>query len=305
MASGIEGLDARFVPRLHLAKGTIRTRRQAAVSASGLSMPSPGGLGIHFTLDLTGAGRFGPDVEWIDGVNYDVDPARAAAFHDSIRRYWPDMTPLILQAAYGRSPVEGPAVQERISSSGPAEHGCVGLINLFGIISGLPLTGDRRPCWKDGSGDPSSPLIVVSQARQDCSAAVALLAISRIEMLANRSTKACILAPGEAMCSHGPRTWEMSVGLALITTRVRPCLVVCLGRSKHGRTGSHPSPQASATAASIRGSTRQGSGQYPKLRFGSGGGMDDSARGVYWRRLQVSATTGRRMSCKAPGLSPS
>src|SRR5206468_11720260 len=39
-----------------------------------------GGLGIHVTLDLDGRARFGPDVEWIDRVDYSFDEARAAQF---------------------------------------------------------------------------------------------------------------------------------------------------------------------------------------------------------------------------------
>jgi L-2-hydroxyglutarate oxidase LhgO len=38
-------------------------------------VPEPGGLGIHLTLDLAGQARFGPDVEWIDHIDYAVDPA--------------------------------------------------------------------------------------------------------------------------------------------------------------------------------------------------------------------------------------
>jgi L-2-hydroxyglutarate oxidase LhgO len=63
------------------------------------------GLGVHATIDLQGATRFGPDVEWLPvttaaappgdggggGCDYDytVDPARAAAFYGQVRRYWP------------------------------------------------------------------------------------------------------------------------------------------------------------------------------------------------------------------------
>ena len=43
---------------------------------SRLIYPTPvdGGLGVHVTLDLAGRMRFGPDVEWIDGEHYEVDP---------------------------------------------------------------------------------------------------------------------------------------------------------------------------------------------------------------------------------------
>ena len=44
---------------------------------------------MHYTCDLSGRGRFGPDAEWIEIENYDVDPSRAEMFYGAIRRYWP------------------------------------------------------------------------------------------------------------------------------------------------------------------------------------------------------------------------
>ena len=52
-------------------------------------IPEPGGLGVHLTLDLAGQARFGPDVEWVTGRDYGVDPGRAVKFYGAIRRYWP------------------------------------------------------------------------------------------------------------------------------------------------------------------------------------------------------------------------
>ena len=51
---------------------------------SRLIYPAPridGGLGIHVTLDLAGRMRFGPDVEWIEEENYNVNPERAQSFY--------------------------------------------------------------------------------------------------------------------------------------------------------------------------------------------------------------------------------
>src|SRR5260370_543605 len=53
--------------------------------------PEAAGLGVHLTLDLAGRARFGPDVEWIERVDYDVDPGRAEVFYNAIRSYWPDL----------------------------------------------------------------------------------------------------------------------------------------------------------------------------------------------------------------------
>lgn len=41
-------------------------------------IPEVGGLGVHSTMDLQGNLRFGPDVEWVDEVNYVVRVAKTA-----------------------------------------------------------------------------------------------------------------------------------------------------------------------------------------------------------------------------------
>ncbi len=52
-------------------------------------VPVPGGLGVHSTMDLGGACRFGPDVSWEQTESYEVDGSKADAFFEAIRRYWP------------------------------------------------------------------------------------------------------------------------------------------------------------------------------------------------------------------------
>ena len=101
-------------------------------------VPEPGGLGVHLTLDLAGQARFGPDVEWIDRENYEVDPARAARFYPAIRRYWPGLPDGALMPAYSgiRPKIVPPAVAKQdFMIEGPRDHGVNGLINLFGIES--------------------------------------------------------------------------------------------------------------------------------------------------------------------------
>ena len=101
-------------------------------------IPEPGGLGIHLTLDLAGQARFGPDVEWVDQIDYRVDPARAAGFYGSIRRYWPDLPDGALMPGYAgmRPKLSGPddpAADFMIE--GPEAHGIPGLVQLYGIES--------------------------------------------------------------------------------------------------------------------------------------------------------------------------
>lgn len=101
-------------------------------------MPNEAGLGVHATLDLSGAVRFGPDVEWVDEPRYDVDPARAQAFYAAIREYWPSLPDDSLHPAYSgvRPKLRGPdSSASDFVIEGAAEHGVRGLINLLGIES--------------------------------------------------------------------------------------------------------------------------------------------------------------------------
>ena len=101
-------------------------------------VPEKAGLGVHITLDLGGQARFGPDVEWIDQINYDVDPKRCQGFYAEIRKYWPELPDGALVPGYaGVRPKIGPsgAVGTDFVIQGPEMHGVPGLVNLFGIES--------------------------------------------------------------------------------------------------------------------------------------------------------------------------
>ena len=85
-----------------------------------------------------GQARFGPDVEWVDSIDYAVDPARAERFYPAIRRYWPSLPDGALMPSYSgmRPKIVPPAVAvQDFLIQGPKDHGIDGLINLFGIES--------------------------------------------------------------------------------------------------------------------------------------------------------------------------
>ena len=101
LAAQTAGLIPESVPRRFLAKGHYYS----------LTGPSPfhhliypvavaGGLGVHVTLDQSGAARFGPDVEWVNEVDYHFDNARRSAFVAAIRRYYPALDERRLQPGY-------------------------------------------------------------------------------------------------------------------------------------------------------------------------------------------------------------
>jgi L-2-hydroxyglutarate oxidase LhgO len=139
LARRIEGYPADKIPPLVLAKGNYFAFAGKPVF-SRLIYPTPvdGGLGVHVTLDLAGRMRFGPDVEWIDHESYTVDPHRADAFYDRIRRYWPGLPEGSLVPDYCgiRPKLTGPGQPAAdFLIAGEAAHGMKRLVCLFGIES--------------------------------------------------------------------------------------------------------------------------------------------------------------------------
>jgi L-2-hydroxyglutarate oxidase LhgO len=139
VARAMRGFPAEFVPRSWLARGAYFTLAGKAPFRH-LVYPAPqeGGLGIHLTLDLAGQARFGPDVEWIEAIDYRFDESRAASFYDAIRAYWPGLKQGSLTPSFTgiRPKIAGPgmaAADFRID--GGDTHGVQPVINLFGIES--------------------------------------------------------------------------------------------------------------------------------------------------------------------------
>ncbi len=139
LARRIKAADAASLPRGYLCKGSY-------FGLSGRSpfrhlvypVPEQAGLGIHATLDLAGRCRFGPDTEWVEEIDYDVDPSRVRRFAEAIRSYWPGLPEDALYPDYAGIrpkivPEGAPPADFRID--GPAEHGVPGLVHLFGIES--------------------------------------------------------------------------------------------------------------------------------------------------------------------------
>lgn len=139
LARSIEGINIGVIPEYSYAKGNYFTYSGKAPFASLIyPVPDEYGLGIHVTLDMSGNIRFGPDVEWIEKLDYEVNPGRGELFYEAIRSYWPEVKGESLFPAYSgiRPKINGrglPAVDFCIQDE--TEHGVAGLINLFGIES--------------------------------------------------------------------------------------------------------------------------------------------------------------------------
>jgi L-2-hydroxyglutarate oxidase LhgO len=139
LAAATKDYPRERIPPLVLAKGNYFSfTGRPAFSRLIYPVPVPGGLGVHVTLDLAGRMRFGPDVEWIDCENYDVDASRAQAFYQSIRAYWPGLPDNSLLPDYAgiRPKLTGPGEPATdFIIDAPRQHGLSRLVHLFGIES--------------------------------------------------------------------------------------------------------------------------------------------------------------------------
>jgi len=127
------------IPQIHWARGNyFLYSGQSPFEHLVYPLPVTGGLGIHATLDLAGKLRFGPDVEWVDELDYVVDDSRAGNFYEAIRDYWPDLPDNSLRTGYaGIRPKltarSDAAADFQISIA--AFGGPVRAVHLFGIES--------------------------------------------------------------------------------------------------------------------------------------------------------------------------
>jgi L-2-hydroxyglutarate oxidase LhgO len=139
LARGIEGFPADLIPPRFFAKGNYcSVSGRAPFSHLVYPLPVPGGLGVHVTLDLAGRMRLGPDLHWVDRLDYRPTARVEEDFRASVAGFWPGILQReIATATCGVRPkISGPgepAADFRID--GPSVHGVAGLVNCFGIES--------------------------------------------------------------------------------------------------------------------------------------------------------------------------
>lgn len=139
LAAKWEGLASSLVPAMQLLKGSYFTLSGRS-PFNHLIYPAPntGWLGLHATIDLGGQCRFGPDMEPVERLDYSVDPNRAPAFYQAVRRWWPNLADEALSPGYAGV---RPRVRRQRASDvdfhiqAPEQHRLPGLVNLFGIES--------------------------------------------------------------------------------------------------------------------------------------------------------------------------
>jgi L-2-hydroxyglutarate oxidase LhgO len=145
LARRFEGLPREHIPTAHFAKGNYYSLAgKAPFKHLIYPIPEAAGLGVHLTLDLGGQAKFGPDVQWLEGIDspdhidYSVDPRRADGFYAEVRKYWPGLRDGQLTPSYSGVRPKITAPHEAAADfviQGPAAHGVRGLVNLFGIES--------------------------------------------------------------------------------------------------------------------------------------------------------------------------
>ncbi len=139
VSRSIAGVKPGSIPPQHYAKGNY-FYLSGKPPFTRLIYPLPGtaSLGLHYTLDLAGQGRFGPDLEWTDKLDYQVDESRAPLFYEAIRKYWPGLPDDALRPGYSgiRPKIQGPGEPSRdFVIQSPDETGVNGLVALYGIES--------------------------------------------------------------------------------------------------------------------------------------------------------------------------
>jgi L-2-hydroxyglutarate oxidase LhgO len=139
VARSIVGIPPATIPPQHFCKGHYYVLSGRS-PFNRLIYPVGTGLwhGVHVTLDLGGQAKFGPDLLWLDGVDYSFDETRAASFYEAIRHYYPALADGQLVPGYtGIRPkitAKGEPAADFVIQ-GPQVHGIAGMVNLYGIES--------------------------------------------------------------------------------------------------------------------------------------------------------------------------
>ena len=137
--AGIDIVKEKY--RLHFCKGEYFAYTKPSFIKH-LVYPVPSrditGLGVHSVVDLAGGLKFGPNVEYVDNIDYTVDPAHRHAFWQDIVGLFPQIKEedLAPDQAGMRPKLQGPGegVRDFVIRE-ESRLGLPGLINLIGIES--------------------------------------------------------------------------------------------------------------------------------------------------------------------------
>lgn len=139
IARSIAGLEPKFIPRLRPAKGQyFMVSGKAPFSRLIYPLHNPDSQGVHYTRDLGGQARLGPDISWDAPLgDYTVDESRRQSFAEGVSRFWPGLDPSRLSPGYAgqRPKATGPGEEGDFLIYGPETHGTPGYIGLYAMES--------------------------------------------------------------------------------------------------------------------------------------------------------------------------
>lgn len=139
VARRIANTPAHAVPQARYCKGNYFTLAGRSPFRHLIyPIPDESGLGIHLTLDLGGQTKFGPDTQWIDGIDYSLDASRGEQFYATVRRYWPGLPDNALLPGYTgiRPKITDPGKPAAdFLILGPVDLDGANLVHMLGIES--------------------------------------------------------------------------------------------------------------------------------------------------------------------------
>ena len=140
LANKIDGLPKHVLPKAYFAKGHYFQLSGSHPFKNHLVYPlnKKDSLGVHVSIDISGKARFGPDISWVEEVNYQFDITLKNKFVKDIRTWWPNLYPDKLTPDYCgiRPKIYGPHEQPSdFVIQSDKDHTLNGLVNLFGIES--------------------------------------------------------------------------------------------------------------------------------------------------------------------------
>ncbi len=139
VAHAIAGIPAKTIPKLYYGKGQYFTYSgKAPFSRLIYPIPAKDSQGTHYTRDLGGQGKLGPDLHYVSANDdYGVDKTRRDVFATAARRFWPDLEAARLVPGYAgiRPKIAGPGEEGDFIFSDKSIHGIDGYLGLYGIES--------------------------------------------------------------------------------------------------------------------------------------------------------------------------
>lgn len=139
VAKSVKDLDLSTIREVYYGKGHyFKYSGERPFTKLIYPLPDTDGLGIHFSVDMAGQSKFGPDMEWVDIADYSFNFSVKEKFVKSIKRYWPDLNENKLTPDYSGIRPKIYKKNEKAQDfyiSTPEDHKLEGFFNLQGIES--------------------------------------------------------------------------------------------------------------------------------------------------------------------------